>query len=229
MASPEELAASLKRGQVALNAATVRDAAALWSLLTFTDLTRTYPAWEAAMRRLIARNRATAATLGAAYVREAHALDARGPLTMVRAGALPAAQVATALRVTSLVAFRTALGAGLTAEAASRSALVQTSGATSRLVLDATRSTVAESATASGGRWTRIPSGSACSFCRMLAGRGAVYRTGVNFASHDHCGCSMAASFGVAPPVSYVPSERRISDADRARVRSWLQANPDAA
>lgn len=39
--------------------------------------------------------------------------------------------------------------------------------------------------------WKRTGTGR-CDFCRMLIGRGAVYRSDAtaNFDSHDHCGCS---------------------------------------
>lgn len=40
-------------------------------------------------------------------------------------------------------------------------------------------------------RYQRIASPNACSFCRMLAGRGAVYRLEtVGFRTHGNCGCS---------------------------------------
>lgn len=79
--------------------------------------------------------------------------------------------------------------------------------------------------------WQRVGAG-ACPFCAMLIGRGRVYRSerSARFAAHDNCHCSAAPAFGGQPlPVEpYVPSSRRVSDADRARVRAYLRANPDA-
>jgi hypothetical protein len=76
--------------------------------------------------------------------------------------------------------------------------------------------------------WQRVADGNACAFCLMLEGRGAVYsEAGADFASHDHCGCTAEPAFeGEPKPVQpFTPSERRITDADRARVRDWIKAN----
>lgn len=78
--------------------------------------------------------------------------------------------------------------------------------------------------------WQRVADGNACDFCVMLEGRGAVYsEAGADFASHDHCGCTAEPAFEGEPiPVKpYTPSERRVSDVDRARVRAWIKAHPN--
>jgi hypothetical protein len=108
------------------------------------------------------------------------------------AGAAPAEQVATALRVTTLVAIKKSTMAGKTAELAMRDAFVQSSGAATRLVLDAGRDTIRQTTVADPrtAGWQRVTSGG-CDFCAMLAGRGAVYSEATaDFASHDHCACS---------------------------------------
>lgn len=96
-------------------------------------------------------------------------------------------------------------------------------------IADASRYTVATSAVrdprASG--WQRVGDGSSCPFCLMLIARGTVYRESTaRFASHDHCGCSaMPAWKGEAPPVKpYTPSPRRVTAADRERVKRYLDS-----
>jgi hypothetical protein len=72
--------------------------------------------------------------------------------------------------------------------------------------------------------WQRA-GGGGCAFCTMLIGRGAVYSEhSADFASHDHCRCHAVPAFKGRPrPVKpYTPSERDVSDADRARVREYL-------
>lgn len=45
-------------------------------------------------------------------------------------------------------------------------------------------------------RYRRITSGTACAFCRMLAGRGAVYSENTGrFQAHDHCACTAEPDF----------------------------------
>ncbi|MCG7284972.1 hypothetical protein MHY85_03165 [Cellulomonas sp. ACRRI] len=102
------------------------------------------------------------------------------------------------------------------------------------------RATIARSANldpaASG--WQRVARPGACKFCRMLAGRGGVYKEATaHFASHGDCGCAAVPSWDRdAPEVdvrAYVASERtsRMSPEQRerhnARVRAFLDEMSD--
>lgn len=76
--------------------------------------------------------------------------------------------------------------------------------------------------------WQRVSAGG-CSFCRMLASRGAVYRESTaHFASHTNCHCTASPVFrgGETGPeasvVQYVASKRHPSARDRERVRAYL-------
>jgi len=77
--------------------------------------------------------------------------------------------------------------------------------------------------------WQRV-AGTGCKFCRMLAGRGAVYKESTaRFASHPHCGCSAVPVFhdGAGPEANtlqYVASLRRSSrtPAQRQQLRDYL-------
>lgn len=52
-----------------------------------------------------------------------------------------------------------------------------------------------------GRGWQRVTSGAACGFCRMLAGRGGVYReSSVHFAAHKACGCAAVPSWDPNAP-----------------------------
>lgn len=84
--------------------------------------------------------------------------------------------------------------------------------------------------------WKRITRGSAsCSFCRMLAARGAVYRKDTaTFAAHDDCMCTAAPVFkgGTIGPeastVQYMASKRRRTPKEKAFLRDYLAGNyPD--
>lgn len=65
--------------------------------------------------------------------------------------------------------------------------------ASQRIVRGASRDTVTENAKAEGVHWARYASRTACSFCRILATRGAVYHTaaaaGLEHKYHNHCHC----------------------------------------
>lgn len=111
-------------------------------------------------------------------------------------------------------------------------ALHKITGGLQLVVANAYRETIAESSVADPAArgWQRVADGKACPFCLMLESRGSVYsEAGADFASHDHCGCSAEPAFEGEPiPVQpYTPSLRNVSDADRARVRAWIKANPN--
>lgn len=109
-------------------------------------------------------------------------------------------------------------------------------GSVSRAVVDVATETLT-GATVRDRRangWSRTLEPGACSFCRMLADRGAVYSgETVRFASHDNCRCSVAPRFRVGPndvpagPVQYAASKRRgkRTEADKRRVREYLAAH----
>ena len=76
--------------------------------------------------------------------------------------------------------------------------------------------------------YQRVTRSSACRFCQMVAGRGAVYtKASSTFACHEHCHCSAVPAWGgrALPVGPYEPSDRPMTDADRARVRKWIADN----
>lgn len=110
-------------------------------------------------------------------------------------------------------------------------ALTALSGGMSRLVLKPDRDTIRGSAAVDPAAhgWQRFTRAGSCGFCRMLAGRGTVYRKDTaRFASHDHCHCTAAPAFAPGMAVNaaqYAATKRTITEKDRARVREFMTAN----
>lgn len=102
-------------------------------------------------------------------------------------------------------------------------------GGVQRRIANAARSTITESSIKDpeAAGWYRYTASTGCEFCRMLAGRGAVYsEQGVKFGAHDHCSCMAAPAFKGGDRVDdYKPTTRNIGDADRDRVRAWITDN----
>ena len=127
---------------------------------------------------------------------------------------------------------RWGVGPLYTAEPDWDSAKALISGGVQRKIANVARETVMgssiEDPQARG--WQRSASGG-CSFCQMLAGRGAVYsRSTVDFGAHNHCRCVAVPAFEgrEAPVKPYTPTLKNISDADRAATRRYLaQHFPD--
>ncbi|MCW2785238.1 MAG: hypothetical protein JWP74_1755 [Marmoricola sp.] len=77
--------------------------------------------------------------------------------------------------------------------------------------------------------WARFTRPGACSLCRMLADKGAIYtETTVRFAAHtgDHCVTRPAFSADEGPEASvmqYMASKKRRTAAEKARLREYLK------
>lgn len=103
-------------------------------------------------------------------------------------------------------------------------------GGMQRRIANFSRETVMSAAVAdpAADGWQRVGVGANCAFCDMLIGRGAVYaESGADFGAHDGCNCQAQPAWRGEPrPVkAYTPSDRNITDADRARVRAWIASH----
>jgi hypothetical protein len=81
---------------------------------------------------------------------------------------------------------------GFSPQAAKGQGFILVSGASARLALEGGRETITGTVRTDGlvTGWIRVPSGSACAFCAMIASRGPVFKEEtVGFQAHDHCAC----------------------------------------
>lgn len=82
--------------------------------------------------------------------------------------------------------------------------------------------------------WRRYARPGACKFCKMLAGKGAVYSEDTaRFAAHASCHCLAGPSYDPDAPkataMQYVASKKRRTAKERAALRAYLNQHfPDA-
>lgn len=200
----DQIADDYRRLQAQLSAeAAARVTVAFETLLNPFDLDRTFPAYLRAVAQIIAEVRRGGALIaGAFYVafREASRVTEEVP-PIAYAGQLPPAQLATSLLVTGPVEVKRSLAGGASLQTSISRARAKTAGAAVRHTADAGRSTIRDTAqrdpVALG--WARLTDGDPCSFCAMLAGRGAVYLSEESAANddpyHDGCGCTPVPIF----------------------------------
>lgn len=105
----------------------------------------------------------------------------------------------TSMIVTGPVNIKAKTARARPVDQASRDALVETSGAAMRHVVEGARRatlTVVQNDDLALG-WARVTDGDPCYFCAMLASRGPVYgsRARASFEAHDHCGCTAEPVF----------------------------------
>lgn len=217
---PVDLTETHRQAQLAVRAAFLRDLLILWPALDVRRLDETFPGWAHAVALLIGKHRATSAGLAVAYVQALRAsLIGLGGFTPVLADPAAPDQITRNLIVTSVIPVKKAMGREVALSAARDAAFVLTAGATSKLVLDGGRQTILDTVhrdrKALG--WRRVTDSRPCSFCALLATRGAVYRGDTaHFAAHGHCGCT-------AEPV-YDQADREARD----EALPWAQLYTDS-
>lgn len=184
--------------QAKLAARTAELIASTWATLDPLALDETVADWMDLAIALIRRQRDVSALLAANYLTVVRTVELGEPFPPVLAPPAPVEQLVTSLRVTGPVSIKTAAAAGIDPGTAAVNALVRVSGVAVRNTLDGGRQTIVATARADprASGWERIVSSSACEFCVMLAGRGAVYSADtVDFVSHDHCSCSSSPRY----------------------------------
>lgn len=193
-----QLTAAHRRQQLALRETTLKEMSRLWPALSYDNLDRTYPALAGSTAEVVAKYRRTSAGLAAAYLRAyrvASGLD--GDVRIVIPTALNARQFDATFHSLTVASIKVSATKATPPDVAMRNALVRTSGAVARLVLEAGRETVTRTVhdddKATG--WRRVLGGGGCDFCQELAGR--VYpRDNADFEAHGKCGCTSEPVYG---------------------------------
>lgn len=234
-----ELTDQHRRAQVALRAAALRDYLALWPLWQDDD-ERSFGVLVAAAVVLVRAYHQFSSSLAGSYFAAFRREEDPGGFASPRLAAqIDADRVASSLYVTGRVMTRKALQAGKQPPEARRTALVRTSGAVTRHVLQGGRDTIVQSVGEDPRAltWARVTTGTPCAFCAMLAGRGAVFlgESTAEFEAHDHCSCTAEPHYdgSAIPPDSerwrtlYTRAQRearRAGDLERGTSNDALNA-----
>lgn len=183
-----------RAAQIRLGAQTISDLHQVWPILDVDDLDRSAARWAQVSTRIVQGHRATSARLASGYLHAFKALEVAGTsVPIVLGDTIPAEQVATSLLVTGPYRLRAALARGVPLDRAASTAEATSSASAYRHVLNGGRATILDSVAADRTAlgWRRVAGGGACDFCRMLAGRGAVFREqSAHFDAHDACSCT---------------------------------------
>lgn len=187
-----------RTAQLAVRASALRALVPLWPALDLARVDETYPAWARAVGAVVAQHRTVSSSVAGTYLQQLWSQLGIDSAELVLAPPVVGDQLATSLFVTTVVNYRSSLGRQVDPKLAADRAFVASSGSASRLVLDAGRDTVLQTARADRRRprFARVTGPGACTFCSMLAGRGAVYASDtVRFHAHDHCSCSASLAY----------------------------------
>lgn len=181
--------------QIALRALLLTDVIALWKAFDIKDIDRTWQAIEDAVFTIVREHRLTSYAISQRYAelfRAAERVLGAAPLPEpMKAGwETPAA---VSLRVTGPIGAKQLVARNVPPVQAAQTALVRVSGAATRIVLDGGREALGGFVRADKQTigWARVTDGDPCAFCAMLASRGPVYNTDVEFEAHDHDACTL--------------------------------------
>lgn len=212
----ERLVAAHYNGQAQLRTRTVAELVRLWPGLNPADLEGSWPSWSEAVMALIRQRYAESASLSVRYLNALKAAEtgkAMAPQVLAALQdlltvGLPEGQLLTSLRITGPVAIKRLTASGMAPADAARRALVLHSGSASRLAQLGGRNAldVGVSKDTDAVGYARVTGPSPCKFCAMLAGRGAVYKSGLSAGVstemrryHDHCNCTVEPLYRRAP------------------------------
>lgn len=180
--------------QLAVQAGSIRNLILLWRAVDVTALGDTIDVFAQAAALLAARGFDQSATSAAGYYTLFRQAEIGRGIAAATAARPPLAQLAGEIRGAALSGIIKARRAGLSVPQAASNGLVRAVGTLSKLVLAGGRMTItgAVAADRQALGWMRATSGDPCTFCRMLAGRGAQYKSekSADFQPHDHCSCT---------------------------------------
>ena len=229
MSISRDEAEAYRQAQAGVRVLVERDLARFWAKLDFSR-----PDWVASATRayvplLVRRYGSAAADLAASWYDEQRALAGLDDAFRAEAFASPYEDAVDGMVGRAL---------GRVSAGDATGALTTLTANAGKYVLGAGRATIARNVDRdpSSAGWQRISRDGACDFCRMLVGRGAVYkRSTVHFAAHGDCNCAAVPSWDRSAPevdvALYEASRRttRMSPAEReahnARIRGWMTAH----
>jgi hypothetical protein len=213
--APLALAENYRTHALTLRASYMRDMLALWPLLHSDEQgvdDDTIAPWLRLGILLVHRYRGLSTLLSQQYVERARLIEVGKPGPSMVPDPMPDEQIVRTLLYTGPGSVTRALERGSEPLAARRNALTLTLDASSMLVLNAGRDVVDKTVRADDAAlgWMRVTDNSPCSFCAMLASRGAVYKSresagavsgGFTSTWHNGCGCQIVPVFSTDPQI----------------------------
>lgn len=191
----DELAQAHRQQQLALRAELLAGVLAVWPSFDIENIDGSWPALEVALTSLVVDGYDRSARMAGSYYSTLRSIE--GPPGLAPS-AFPSpvdrGKVATTLRILGPIAAKKAIARKQPQVAATT--LTRLSGSVGRQALNGGRdalSTLAQADPDAAG-YRRITSGSPCQFCADLAAQG-ITGADVDFAAHDHCGCTQRPVF----------------------------------
>jgi hypothetical protein len=215
--------------QLAAQAGSLRQLIVLWRAVDVTNLSDTIDVFAHAAALLGGQGFDASAISAVRYVAEFRQAEIGATIAVQQARRPSQAYIAGQIRGAALSGIIDARRAGKSVDFAGRNGLVKAVGTFGRIVLGGGRKTI-EQAVAADRRalgWMRATSGSPCTFCRMLASRGATYKTerSADFKPHDHCSCTPEPLYEETDVTRGAAARGEEFSQEYQRAQAWARAN----
>lgn len=216
--------------QLAIRARSVQGLLDLWRTVDPANLTGTIDIFVQAAVMLANQGFRESAAAAAAYFESfRRAEDVTRAAAAVIATPPRSPLLANVLRGAALRGIISGRRRGMTLEDAGANGFAKVAGSLIKQVLAGGRMTILGSVqkdpVALG--WTRVTSGDPCAFCRMLAGRGAVYksRKTAEFESHGDCACTPEAVYPGDPLDIGPRAQAETYQAEYRTAQDWARSS----
>lgn len=188
-----------RRLQVAIKAEATRLALDVWPLLDPSGVDATFGAWAEANAAIIDLAAIESVRAASDYFVTYSAAETGARYNPPPFSPVPRDRIFGTMLKTGPDRIGELLRSGQTLLRATRTAQVESSGATAYLAMEPQRQGLTAAPDADYGTnpapqgWARVTSSKPCAFCAMLSSRGPVYRSqsAASFQSHPHCACTV--------------------------------------
>lgn len=221
----ERLTSAHRAAQLAIRARSVAGLISLWRVVDPTQLADTIDVFTQAAVMLALDGHDESGALAARYFgmfRSAEGIPGRTP-TGIIAPRPARLDVMADLRGAALKGIIDARKAGFSPTGAKRQGFIRVAGALVKQVLAGGRMTIINGTAADRQAlgWQRVTSGTPCTFCRMVASRGVIYKSerSAGFEPHDGCGCVAEPFYRGDRPSEQAAEYKREYDAAQAWAR----------
>lgn len=228
-AAGSALTSAHRASQLAARAGSLQGLLRLWSIVDIENLPGTIDTFAQAAALLAGEGFDQSAAAAANYYGLFRRVEGIGAVAVPRAARPSLETFAGELRGAALKGIIDARKAGMSLLGAGQQGLVRVSGALTKLVLAGGRMTItgAVDRDRQALGWARATSGDPCTFCRMLASRGPVYKSekSADFEAHDHDACMPEPVYrGDPKSVGVVADSAKYLD-EYQRAQAWARGS----
>lgn len=218
-----------RAAQLAARAGSLQGLLHIWSIVDVTDLSGTIETFARAAALLAGEGFDRSAAAAANYYGLFRRVEGVGAIAVPRAARPSADFMIGELRGSALKGIIDARKAGMTIEGAKSQGLVRVAGALTKLVLSGGRMTITGAVDRDPRAlgWARVTSGDPCTFCRMLASRGPVYKSekSADFEAHDHDACMPEAVYRGEQDEGPAPADSEKYLAEYRTAQAWARTS----